>query len=1034
MDAADPPAALDLGAADEWRVLLSWRGTPCGYFELPSPGSTSGPDIVDAAIVRHADDPVALEELVDRLRRRLGVPDVAPAAPTCSVVVCTHRRPDYVVQVLEALGRLDPPAAEIVVVDNAPGDRDCRAEAERAGARYIREDRPGLDSARNAGLRASSGELVAFTDDDCVPATGWLSSLGELFADASVAAVTGPAFAYSLGTPAQVRFEDQGGHTRGLRRLAFDWTVLTPIAATRAGAGLNMIFRRSLLDGLGEVFPPELDSGTPTESGGDMYALYKVLRAGYRVVYDPATYVLHQHRPDARSLHRAIRGYGIGVSAVLAKLVVEERELAAPTTWYWLWWLYMDALRRRLMGRADAVEVRIGWDYLVGGLLGAAAWRRSRRRFGANGRVAPPPAARPARPAEPRHSPALSVSVIVTETSRGAATRCMDALEGTGALEVILAAPRADTALGVRNAAAREARGDLLLFLDADALPDPGCLSHHVRRHEEAVDELLVVGGGPPDAGSGGLAALWEARRRYNHFERKRVAAAMTFADVRSSNLSVRRSTFERLGGFDAAFEHLGREGPELGVRALEQGCEVAYEPRAVAVERIAVDVRQALADARREGHGDALLEARHPAVSPSLPSPGAPLGRLLGGSRATHSAGLVLVGLERLRARMLWLRLFRLVRAAAYERGALAGGGRRPPSIEALPPLRIELDSDEAIPPPSVAPPLLELSLAGEVVGTVRPTGGQWHAYLADEAASLVADRPDELPLQRPVAGEVPPQAGDLAGTAILFGPARHPGDDSRRDELEAAGAAVQLVDGEPEQHWTALDTAIRSSAVEVVALPLPGVTPTPIWLGGVAPALDGDRVAVTLGAGLPAAARPRPLFLSARRLVPTPYPTLGQPAQYLAIRRELYSALGGFDLAAAKLGPQAVVLDLVDRALDAGWVVAYRDAPGLEPTSPARDARRRAAWARHRGRGALMLRRSRRLGGVRGVLWLLRHGLLPLALNLWRALRGGERSATLAAGAAVAFLSGCLRAAADRRDRGPGRAALAASAPKPP
>jgi GT2 family glycosyltransferase len=1025
---------LDLGAADEWRVLLSWRGTPCAYLELPSPGATSGPAIVDAAIVRQADGPVAFEELVGRLRRRLGVPDVAPAVPDCSVVVCTHRRPRYVVAVLDALGRLDPPAAEILVVDNAPGNHDCRAEVERAGARYIREDQPGLDRARNAGLRAASGELVAFTDDDCVPATGWLSSLGALFADASVAAVTGPAFAYALDTPAQVRFEDQGGHRRGLRRRVFDWTELAPIAASRAGAGLNMIFRRSLLDRLGEVFPPELDSGTPTESGGDMYALYKVLRAGYRVVYDPATYVLHQHRPDARSLHRAIRGYGIGVSAVLTKLVVEERELAAPTTWYWLWWLYMDALRRRLMGRADPVEVRIGWDYLVGGLLGPSAWRQSRRSFGAGGAVEPRRAAPPADPAEPRPTPTLSVSVIITATRPGAAARCVEAVERIGVLEAILATPDREPALGVRNAAARKARGDLLLFLDADAVPDSACLAHHVRRHEAGGPDLLVVGCCRPDASSGGLAALWEARQRYNHFERKRMAAAMTFADVRSSNLSVRRSTFERLGGFDAGFEHFGREGFELGVRALEQGCRVAYEQRAVAVERIAVDVREALADARREGHGDALLQARHASVSPSLPSPRTALGRVLGGPRATRSAALVLTGLERLRARGLWVGLFQLARAAAYERGALAGGGRRPAKIDAVPPLRIELDSDEAIPPPSVAPPLLELSLGGTVVGTVRPTGGQWHAYLADEAASLVADRPHALPLEPRLAHEVPPPAWALAGTRVLFGPARQPGDARWRDELRASGAAVQLVDGEPDQHWAALDLAIRSSSQEVVALTLPGVTPAPAWLTTIAPALDGNRVAVTLGAGLSSGARPRPLYLFARRLLPTPYPTLGQPAQHLAIRRELYSALGGFDLTAAKLGPQAVVLDLVDRALDAGWVVAYRDVPGLDPTPPDGSARRRAAWARHRARGALMWRRARRLGGARGGLWLVRHGLLPLAMNLWRALRGGERRATLAAGTAVAFLSGCLSAAVDREDRDPGRAALASSAPKRP
>jgi glycosyltransferase involved in cell wall biosynthesis len=1077
VEATDPPVALELDAADEWRVLVTWRGTPCSYLELPSPGSTSGPGMIDAALIRHADGVAAWEQLVERLRGRLGIPDRQLVAPSCSVVVCTHRRPGYIAQVLDGLGRLDPPADEIIVVDNDPGKGDCRLEAERAGARYVREDRAGLDRARNAGLRAASGELVAFTDDDCIPATGWLRSLPELFGDLSVAAVTGPAFAYTLDTPAQVRFEDQGGHRRGLQRQAFDWRLLTPIAATRAGAGLNMIFRRSLLEGLGEVFPPELDAGTPTESGGDMYALYKVLRAGYRVVYDPATYVLHQHRPDARGLHRTIRGYGIGASAVLTKLVVEERELAAPTTWYWLWWLYMDAVRRRLAGQADPVQVRIGWDYLVGGLLGPAAWWRSRRSFGRDGAGPPPAAASSAAvtPATPSASAATAdarrvtspdpdISIIIAGARPGAEARCLEALsrqsERIGALEVIVVntvgqeSPPAvaqmtvrrvdsDPALGARNTGVREARGNLLLFLDADTAPAPDCLAKHAARHQTAGRRRLVVGYSPPHPTRAGLAALWETRRRHDHFECKRAAAAMTFADVRSSNLSLWRSTFERLGGFDGTFERVGREGWELGVRALQHGLEVAYEPAAVAAEDVTPDVRQAIAAARREGRGDALLEARHPVVSPALPlfdtAPGPyrrllswSRGRLLGGQAATRSAALALVALERLRARRLWLRLFEAVRAAAYERGTLDAGGRGAPEAASETVLRVELDSEEPIPPPAVAPPVLELSLDGETVGRLVPTGGQWHGYLADQAAAVAAARLHALPSERVPTFEETPQGRDLSGSAVVFGPARRPGDDGHRAQLQEAGAAVELVDGEPQQHWAALDATVRALSEEIVAVPLPGVAPTPAWLAGARQALDGDRVALVVGAGLPSASPPRALFLGTRRLVPTPYPILGRPTQFLAVRRELYADVGGFPVAAARLGHQAVVLDLMDRVLDAGWVVAYREIPGLQPTPPSRDGGRRALWGRHQARGGLMLRRARQTGGLRGALWFTRHGLLPLWLNVWR--RGGDRSVIRASGTAAAFLSGCLRAAADRPGRGRSAAVPVSSAPKPP
>ena len=188
------------------------------------------------------------------------------------------------------------------MVDNAPpAGRDCRERVD-AGAVYVREDAPGLNNARGAGVRASTGELIAFTDDDCVPPPRWLAR-SELFEDGRVGGRDRP------GLPGAARHAEppalRGGlelqPRAGAAQLRLDDPV--PGDATQTGAGANMVLRRSLVERLGEDFPAELDVGTPTRSGGDMYALCKVLSAGRRVVYDPRLFTYHLHRADPGALH-----------------------------------------------------------------------------------------------------------------------------------------------------------------------------------------------------------------------------------------------------------------------------------------------------------------------------------------------------------------------------------------------------------------------------------------------------------------------------------------------------------------------------------------------------------------------------------------------------------------------------------------------------------------------------------------------------------------------------------------------------------
>src|SRR5436305_8342737 len=108
----------------------------------------------------------------------------------------------------------------------------------------------------------TSGELIALTDDDCAVDSRWLDALAEPFDDPLTAAVTGPVAPVELETPAQVLFEAHGGFDRGLKRHVYDGTTTSPVRiAGRAGAGANMILRRSALRRVG-LFAEDLGPGT----------------------------------------------------------------------------------------------------------------------------------------------------------------------------------------------------------------------------------------------------------------------------------------------------------------------------------------------------------------------------------------------------------------------------------------------------------------------------------------------------------------------------------------------------------------------------------------------------------------------------------------------------------------------------------------------------------------------------------------------------------------------------------------------------
>ena len=146
---------------------------------------------------------LALDRPMEQFSRRL--PTAASALPCgVSVAVCTRERPHELARCLQSLCDLPEQPREIVVIDNAPLSEATRETVARfPGVRYHREPRPGLSAARNTAMAITSGDIIAFADDDVIVHAGWLAQLRDCFEDPKVMVATGLVLPAELESRAQ---------------------------------------------------------------------------------------------------------------------------------------------------------------------------------------------------------------------------------------------------------------------------------------------------------------------------------------------------------------------------------------------------------------------------------------------------------------------------------------------------------------------------------------------------------------------------------------------------------------------------------------------------------------------------------------------------------------------------------------------------------------------------------------------------------------------------------------------------------------
>lgn len=215
-----------------------------------------------------------------------------------SVIVPAYNAQRTVGKCLEALCAQDYPkdCYEIIVVDD--GSADSTAEIiRRYPAKYMRQANSGPATARNAGAFASRGEVILFTDSDCVPDRNWISEMVCPFEDPAVAAVKG---AYRteqksvVARFAQLEFEER-------------FEMLKKAASIDMVDTYSAGFRSSLFREMGGF-----DTSFPEANNEDTELSYRFAKAGHRMVFNPRAIVCHLNHPDSLRRYSRLkfwRGY-----------------------------------------------------------------------------------------------------------------------------------------------------------------------------------------------------------------------------------------------------------------------------------------------------------------------------------------------------------------------------------------------------------------------------------------------------------------------------------------------------------------------------------------------------------------------------------------------------------------------------------------------------------------------------------------------------------------------------------------------------
>ena len=292
-----------------------------------------------------------------------GVLDWTPpqpqSLPLVSIVIPVYNRPAEIAECLSSLQSLDYPKdkIEVIVVDDASRDRTV-AEVRRFDVRLIiQPTNMGQSAARNVGVAAARGEIIAFLDSDCIAEKGWLRELVPYFQDPRVALVGGYVGAYY-----DEKRMDRYEQVCSALNMGTDEVLGRGEGSVFYVPTCNMLVRKEIYEQVGGLDETQ-------QVGEDVDLCWRMMQAKHHLFYIPRGRVLHKHRNQLLTGFLRRFDYGTSEAVLYARfpkvaklfpwqpaglcIIFSIMVALAAGSWYWL------------LAAAGIFGIELGWKRML---------------------------------------------------------------------------------------------------------------------------------------------------------------------------------------------------------------------------------------------------------------------------------------------------------------------------------------------------------------------------------------------------------------------------------------------------------------------------------------------------------------------------------------------------------------------------------------------------------------------------------------------------------------------------------------------